>query len=50
MLAFIYHAYSIIALLYKTVPAFEDTWVKYLGDLGRYRIAIKDNNIWDYKV
>ncbi|KAI1382538.1 uncharacterized protein F4822DRAFT_441815 [Hypoxylon trugodes] len=26
-----------MALLYKTVPAFEDTWIECLGDLGRYR-------------
>ncbi|KAJ5011815.1 EST/SMG-like protein 1 [Colletotrichum sp. SAR 10_99] len=38
MLHFIYLAYSIIALLYETVPIFEDTWVEYLGDLGRYRL------------
>lgn len=27
MLAFIYIAYSMMALLYETVPAFEDTWI-----------------------
>ncbi|KAF5512568.1 EST/SMG-like protein 1 [Colletotrichum aenigma] len=51
MLHFIYLAYSIIALLYETVPIFEDTWVEYLGDLGRYRMAIegddwKDCEVW----
>ncbi|KAK4183041.1 hypothetical protein QBC35DRAFT_544994 [Podospora australis] len=25
-----------MALLYETVPAFEDTWIECLGDLGRY--------------
>ncbi|KAJ0108199.1 hypothetical protein J7T55_000164 [Diaporthe amygdali] len=36
MLTFIYLAYSMMALLYETVPNFEDTEVKCLGDLGRY--------------
>ncbi|KAK4182138.1 hypothetical protein QBC35DRAFT_518994 [Podospora australis] len=35
MLAFIYLAYPIMALLYETVPAFEDTWIECLGDLAR---------------
>ena len=37
MLAFVYLAYSMMSLLYETVPAFEDTWVECLGDLSRYR-------------
>lgn len=37
LLTFIYLAYSMMALLYETVPAFEDTWIECLGDLGRYR-------------
>ena len=44
MLAFIYSAYQMMALLYETVPAFEDTWIECLGDLGRYRMAIEDEN------
>ncbi|KAK4171746.1 hypothetical protein QBC36DRAFT_339369, partial [Triangularia setosa] len=47
MLMFIYLAYSMMALLYETVPAFEDTWIECLGDLGRYRIAIEDDDIRD---
>ncbi|RSL61050.1 hypothetical protein CEP54_006420 [Fusarium duplospermum] len=47
MLTFLYLAYSIIALLYETVPAFEDTWIECLGDLGRYRMAIKDDDFQD---
>ncbi|KAI0388347.1 hypothetical protein F5Y17DRAFT_470485 [Xylariaceae sp. FL0594] len=47
MLTFIYLAYSMMALLYETVPAFEDTWIEYLGDLGRYRMAIEDEDIRD---
>lgn len=31
MLAFIYIAYTMMALLYETVPAFEDTWIECLG-------------------
>ncbi|KAJ4288316.1 hypothetical protein N0V88_007354 [Collariella sp. IMI 366227] len=49
MLSFIYLAYSMIALLYETVPAFSDTWIECLGDLGRYRIAI-ENDIRERKV
>ncbi|CAK7241132.1 MAG: hypothetical protein STHCBS139747_002590 [Sporothrix thermara] len=45
MITFIYMAYSIIALLYETVPAFEDTWIECLGDLSRYRMAIEDDNV-----
>ncbi|CAK7228257.1 hypothetical protein SBRCBS47491_006845 [Sporothrix bragantina] len=44
MITFIYMAYSIIALLYETVRAFEDTWIECLGDLSRYRMAIEDDN------
>ncbi|KAH7110579.1 hypothetical protein B0J11DRAFT_204662 [Dendryphion nanum] len=47
MLAFIYLAYQMVALLYETVPAFEDTWIECLGDLGRYRMAIEDDDIRD---
>jgi hypothetical protein len=47
MLAFIYLAYQMMALLYETVPAFEDTWVECLGDLGRYRMAIEDEDVRD---
>ena len=50
MLAFIYLAYSMMALLYETVPAFEGTWIECLGDLGRYRMAIEDDDIRDREV
>ena len=36
-----------MALLSETVPAFEDTWIECLGDLGRYRMAIEDDDIRD---
>ena len=39
-----------MALLYETVPAFEDTWMECLGDLGRYRMAIEDDDIRDREV
>lgn len=50
MLAFIYIAYSMMALLYETVTAFEDTWIECLGDLGRYRMAIEDSNTGDREI
>jgi hypothetical protein len=39
-----------MALLYETVPAFEDTWFECLGDLGRYRMAIEDDDVRDREV
>ena len=50
MLAFIYIAYSMVALLYETVSTFEDTWIECLGDLGRYRMAIEDDDIRDREI
>ena len=50
MLAFIYIAYSMMALLFETVPSFEDTWIECLGDLGRYRMAIGDEDVKDRDV
>lgn len=50
MLAFIYIAYSMMALLYETVSTFEDTWIECLGDLGRYRMAIEDDEPKDREV
>lgn len=50
MLTFIYIAYSMMALLYETVPAFVDTWIECLGDLGRYRMAIEDDDIRDREI
>jgi hypothetical protein len=32
------------------VPAFEDTWIEYLGDLARYRMAIENDDIRDRDV
>ncbi|KAI9732205.1 MAG: hypothetical protein M1834_004302 [Cirrosporium novae-zelandiae] len=50
MLSFIYLAYSMMALLYETVPTYEDTWIECLGDLGRYRMAIEDDDIRDREI
>jgi hypothetical protein len=47
MLAFIYLAYQMMALLYETVPAFGGNWIECLGDLGRYRMAIEDEDVRD---
>lgn len=47
MIAFIYIAYSMVALLYETVPAFEGFWVECLGDLGRYRMAVEADDPMD---
>ncbi|KAJ2893073.1 uncharacterized protein MKZ38_009069 [Zalerion maritima] len=44
MLTFLYLSYSIMALLCDTIPAFADTWIRGLGDLSRYRIAIEDDD------
>ncbi|KAM5349975.1 hypothetical protein ACJ41O_006480 [Fusarium nematophilum] len=50
MLTFLYIAYSMMALLYETVPAFDDTWIECLGDLARYRMAIEDADIKDREI
>ncbi|TAQ85589.1 hypothetical protein B7494_g6095 [Chlorociboria aeruginascens] len=50
MLALIYLAYSIMTVLYDTVPASADTWIECLGDLGRYRMAIDDDDTRDREV
>lgn len=50
MLAFIYIAYSMMALLYETVSTFEDTWIECLGDLARYRMAVEDDDPRDREV
>ncbi|KAK8073351.1 hypothetical protein PG994_004250 [Apiospora phragmitis] len=50
MLTFIYLAYSIMALLYETVPVFEATWMECLGDIARYRMVIEDDEIRDREV
>ncbi|KAF2150660.1 hypothetical protein K461DRAFT_280656 [Myriangium duriaei CBS 260.36] len=44
MESFIYLSYQMMALLYETVPLFEDVWTECLGDLARYRMAIENNS------
>ncbi|KAI7205444.1 hypothetical protein KC316_g238 [Hortaea werneckii] len=49
LLAFVYLAYQMMALLLETVPSFEDTWIECLGDLARYRMAIeKDIDLYGH--
>lgn len=50
MLAFIYTAYSMMALLLESVPSFEDTWIECLGDLARYRMAVEETDLRDREV
>ncbi|KAI1905978.1 hypothetical protein LOZ12_006427 [Ophidiomyces ophidiicola] len=50
MLAFIYTAYSMMALLLESVPSFEDTWIECLGDLARYRMAVEEADLRDREV
>jgi hypothetical protein len=42
MLVFVYLAYSLMALLWESVPNFEETWIECLGDLARDRMAIEE--------
>ncbi|KAG0648643.1 esl2 [Hyphodiscus hymeniophilus] len=50
MLAFIFLAYSTMALLNETIPAIEDTWIKCLGDPRQYRLGLEDGDIRDREV
>jgi hypothetical protein len=50
MLAFVYLAYSMMALLMESVPSFEETWMECLGDLARYRMAIEEADLRDREV
>ena len=50
MLNFIYLAYQMMALLYETVPQFEDVWTECLGDLARYRMAIESKDVRDREI
>jgi hypothetical protein len=50
MLAFVYLAYSMMALLMESVPSFEETWIECLGDLARYRMAIEEADLRDREV
>lgn len=50
MLSYIYLSYDMMALLYETIPSYEETWIECLGDLGRYRMAIEDDNNHDREI
>ena len=50
MLAFVYLAYSMMALLMESVPSFEETWIECLGDLAHYRMAIEEADLRDHEV
>jgi len=50
MLAFIYIAYPLMALLYEAVPTFEDAWTECLGDLGRYLTALEEDGVRDHEI
>lgn len=43
MLAFIYLAYSMMTLLYETVPVFEEMWINYLSYVNMYRMKLGDD-------
>lgn len=48
MSAFLYPAYQMMAILYETVPAFDDTWIERLGGLEQYKMVIGDGET-DFK-
>lgn len=50
MLAFVYLAYSMMALLMESVPSFVETWIECLGDLARYRMAIEEIDLRDREI
>ena len=43
MLAFVFLAYWMMALLYETVPYSTDTWIECLRDPARYKMAVGDD-------
>ncbi|KAJ2896494.1 hypothetical protein MKZ38_005482 [Zalerion maritima] len=50
MLRFIYLGYSMVAVLYETVPDLAHIWIECLGDLARYRMAVEDEDPHDREV
>ena len=44
MIGFICLAYQMIALLFEIIPKFADKWTEYLGDLGRLRMAMEEDD------
>lgn len=50
MLAFVYLALSMMALLVEFVANFGETWVECLGDLARYNMAIEEPDLRDREI
>ena len=50
MLAFVYVAYSMMALLKESIPSFLETWIECLGDLARYRMAMEEVDMCDREI
>ena len=50
MRAFVYLAYSMMAILLQSVPSFVETWIECLGDLARYRMAIEEIDLRDREI
>uniref|UniRef100_A0A0B7KKM5 DNA/RNA-binding domain-containing protein n=1 Tax=Bionectria ochroleuca TaxID=29856 RepID=A0A0B7KKM5_BIOOC len=50
MLTFIHQAYTLLELLYESVPILEVIWLNFLGDVSRYGMFVDENsddgNIW----
>ncbi|KAL6359144.1 hypothetical protein LRP88_07361 [Fusarium phalaenopsidis] len=41
LLGYLNFAFGMVALFYETIPALKDTWAECLGDLARYRMALR---------
>jgi hypothetical protein len=50
LFTFVNPPHSLMELWSDTMPTFEDSWIECLGDLGRYRMAIEDDEIRDREV
>jgi hypothetical protein len=50
MLAFVYLACSMMALLMESVPLFMETWIECLGDLARYRMVVEEVDLRDQEI
>lgn len=49
MISFTHLAYSLLVLLYETLPVCKKTWIECLGDVSRYRMSIEkgqNRGIW----
>ncbi|KAF2278984.1 uncharacterized protein EI97DRAFT_484742, partial [Westerdykella ornata] len=47
MISFVYRALQILTWLYEAVPAFQDSWMEYLGDLAQYPMTFtQDREPW----